>query len=194
MVAEFNNEVGNQSQSAAAADPRERRQHARYPFTATVEAVDAASQTRIQGRTSDLSRGGCYVDTISSFPAGSIVKLHLTKENRSFDAQAEVVYSLGGMGMGVKFTEVEPEQLWTVEKWLGELSGELQSEPELELSVEPSFDEEKPAVSDVQVLSEIMNELLVELMKQGAMPKGKCEAMFRKLNRIMPAKSNSARC
>jgi hypothetical protein len=38
-------------------DPHERRRQVRYPFTAAVEIVVRESQTRIQGRTSDLSRG-----------------------------------------------------------------------------------------------------------------------------------------
>jgi hypothetical protein len=94
-------ELNNKIDGSAETDPHERRRHARHPFTATVEAVELKSQTRIQGRTSDLSRGGCYVDTISSFPAGSIVKMRLTKEMRSFEARAEVVYSSVGMGDAV---------------------------------------------------------------------------------------------
>ena len=59
MFEEPNNKIG----SSAEPDPHERRRHARYPFTATVEALEPKSQMLIQGRTSDLSRGGCYVDT-----------------------------------------------------------------------------------------------------------------------------------
>jgi hypothetical protein len=191
MVEELINEPGRSNHNAAQQSAQERRQHTRYPFTATVEAVDTASETRIQGRTSDLSRGGCYVDTISSFPAGSTVKIRLTKENRSFDAQAEVVYSMTGMGMGVRFTEVGPDQLSTVEKWLGELSGELQPEAELPVVAEEPREETKPASQDYEVLSEVLNELLVELMRQGVLPNGKCEALFRKLNRGVASKSNS---
>src|ERR1700681_4740767 len=104
--------------------PDERRRQVRYPFTAAVEVVVRETQTRIQGRTSDLSRGGCFLDTASCFPAGSTVKIRLTKDHRRFEAHAEVVYSLVGMGMGVKFTAAEIQQLGTVEKWVAELSGE----------------------------------------------------------------------
>src|SRR3979490_2345989 len=127
-----------QIDSATERDPHERRRHTRYPFTVTVEAVESKSQTRIQGRTSDLSRGGCYVDTISSFPAGSAVKIRLTKDARSFESQAQVVYSSVGMGMGVKFTSSASQQLSTLEKWGGELSGKLAPEPQLPKSSAPS--------------------------------------------------------
>ena len=173
-------EPNNKIDSSAEPDPHERRRHARYPFTATVEAVEPKSQTRIQGRTSDLSRGGCYVDSISSFPAGSVVKMRLTKEMRSFEAQAEVVYSVVGMGMGVKFTDADPEQLWTVEKWVGELSGELLPEPELPQPSDQSCAQEKLGNEE----NDVLNELVMELMRQGVLSNAKCEAMLQKLNCI----------
>jgi hypothetical protein len=123
-------EQETQMDSPTERDPHERRRHTRYPFTVTVEAVEGKSQTRIQGRTSDLSRWGCYVDTIRSFPAGSVVKMRLTKDARSFEAQAEVVYSLVGMGMGVRFTSGGPQHFLTLEKWVEELSGKLLPEAE----------------------------------------------------------------
>ena len=166
----------------------ERRRHSRYPFTATVEIVEANSQTRIQGRTSDLSRGGCYVDSTCRFPAGSIVKMRLTKEMRSFEAQAHVVYSLDGMGMGVKFTGADPEQLSTLEKWMAELSGELQPRPELPQPSDQSWAQRRPGNEEYFVL----NELVTELMKQGVLSNAKCEAMLQKLNRTGRAKSDSA--
>lgn len=166
----------------------ERRRHSRYPFTATAEIVEANSQTRIQGRTSDLSRGGCYVDSPCRFPAGSVVKMRLTKEMRSFEAQAKVAYSLDGMGMGVKFTAADPKQLSTLEKWMAELSGELQPRPELPQPSDQSCAERRPGNEEYFVL----NELVTELMRQGVLSSDKCEAMLQKLNRTGRAKSDSA--
>lgn len=168
------------------ADAHERRRHARYPFTATVEAVETKSQTRINGRTSDLSRGGCYVDTISSFPVGAIVKMRLTKEARSLEAQAEVVYSLVGMGMGVKFTGGDPEQLWNLEKWVGELSGELLPESEPARLPDPACVEENSCTE-----ADVLAELVTELMRQRVLPDAKCKAMLEKLQLIGRANSSS---
>ena len=174
--------------SSTEPDPHERRRHARYPFTATVEAVETISQTRINGRTSDLSRGGCYVDAISSFPVGSVVKMRLTKEARSLEAQAEVVYSLAGMGMGVKFTGGDPEQLWNLEKWVGELSGELSPEPEPPQVSAPSCADGNPCNEE-----DVLAELVMELMKQRVLPEAKCKAMLEKLQLIGHAKLSSSR-
>jgi len=110
----------------------ERRRYTRYPFTGTLEAVEPESETKIQGRTTDLSEGGCYVDTLNPFPAQTCVKVRLTKEGRSFESQAKVVYSAVGMGMGLQFEAIDPEQLVTLRKWLHELSGEGTAEVQIE--------------------------------------------------------------
>lgn len=184
MIEENKNRIGVSSNFGIP----ERRRHSRYPFTATVELVEVNSQTRIQGRTSDLSRGGCYVDSPCRLPAGSIVKMRLTKEMRSFEAQANVVYSLDGMGMGVKFTAANSEQFSTLENWMAELSGELQARPEVPLPSDQSCAERRPGNEEHFVL----NELVMELMKQGVLSNAKCEALLQKLNRAGHAKSDSA--
>jgi len=184
MIEEPKNRIDSSSDPVS----HERCRHSRYPFTATVEIVEPNSQTRIQGRTSDLSRGGCYVDSTSYFPAGSIVKMRLTKDMRSFEAQADVVYSLDGMGMGVKFTGAGPEQFSTLEKWMAELSGELQPRPELPRPSDQSCAQRRPGNEEYFVL----NELVMELMRQGVLSNAKCEAMLQKLNRTGRANSDSA--
>jgi len=167
--------------------PQERRRHARYPFTSAAEVIVRDSQTQIQGRTSDISRGGCFLDTSSCFPAGSMVTVRLSKGNRRFEADAQVVYSLIGMGMGVKFTAVDSEQLGTVEKWVAELSGEALPEPETAQAGSPdeSFAHETPASEEYIVL----NELVMELMKQGILSNAKCKAMLEKLSHSGRAKT-----
>jgi hypothetical protein len=162
--------------------PQERRRDPRYPFTSAVEVVARDTQTRIQGRTSDLSRGGCFLDTASCFPAGSIVTVRLIKDNRRFEADAEVVYSLVGMGMGVKFTAAGAEQLGAVEKWVAELSGEALPAPETEIELDqPS---EQPHAQETAGDEEhlVLSELVMELMKQGILSNVKCQAMLQKLN------------
>jgi hypothetical protein len=116
--------TSNKIESSKQAAIQERRRYQRFPFTATVEAVEIKSQARIEGRTSDVSLGGCYVDTTSSFSEGSIVKIRLTMGARSFEAEAKVVYSLVNMGMGLKFTNADLEHLCLLDKWVADLSRE----------------------------------------------------------------------
>ncbi|MGB8457794.1 MAG: PilZ domain-containing protein [Candidatus Acidiferrum sp.] len=106
-----------------AAAPVEKRSCPRYPFSTAVEAIDIQADTRIVGRLSDISRNGCYVDTINPFAKDAAVSLTITRDLHSFKSQAKVVYSKIGMGMGLLFTTAEPEQLRVLGSWLGELSG-----------------------------------------------------------------------
>src|SRR5579872_1145413 len=79
--------IGGLVSGAAQNRSAERRRTARYPFTGTLEAIELDSETRIQGRTADLSEGGCCMDTMSPFPARTLVRVRITKEKRSFEAQ-----------------------------------------------------------------------------------------------------------
>jgi hypothetical protein len=80
------------------------------------------------------------------------------------------------MGMGVKFTAAEIEQLGTVEKWVAELSGEA-PEPARQQSSDQSCAPKSPDNENYLVLSE----LVMELMKQGILSNVKCQAMLQKL-------------
>jgi hypothetical protein len=98
------------------AAPVEKRKSPRYSFSATVDAHDILADTSIIGRLSDISRNGCYVDTISPFAMGAEVALKITAGSRSFLTDSRVVYSSNGMGMGLLFTAAEPEQVETLER------------------------------------------------------------------------------
>jgi PilZ domain len=112
----------------AALTPIERRRYPRYAFTAAVQAVDTAQRCVLNARISDLSRGGCYIDSFSPFPLKTAVKLRITSEKRAFEAHAKVVYSRTGMGMGLAFSSVEKEQSHVLDQWIGELSGAAPAE------------------------------------------------------------------
>lgn len=151
----------------------ERRQHPRYPFTGTLEAFEPKSQTRIQGRTADLSEGGCYVDTICPFPAQTRVRVRITRAQRSFESQATVVYAVSGMGMGLQFDNPDAQQRLNLRKWVRELSGEVIAETATEERVHSS--------SGVTARDSVLKELITELMRKGVLPEGTGKAMLRRL-------------
>src|SRR5712692_9098561 len=99
----------------------ERRRYARSPFSASALIVGEKLQLRGHGRVSDIGIGGCYVDMLSPFPVGSEVHLELTHEDKTFKAEAVVVYALTGLGMGLGFTQLNPEDLEILRGWLGGL-------------------------------------------------------------------------
>jgi len=117
--------IAVESTTSTSAGPRrfDRRRNPRYSFTAAVEVVDAESGTTIAARTSDFSRGGCYVDMFSPLPKDTVVKLRLTKSQQTLETHAKVVYSSVGMGMGLMFGALDAAQQAIVECWLAAIGG-----------------------------------------------------------------------
>jgi hypothetical protein len=74
----------------------------------------------------DLGRGGCYIDSIGPFGVNTEVKTRIVNQNRTFVAQARVVFAAAGMGMGLALTAIDPEQMPGLKDWLAELSREAQ--------------------------------------------------------------------
>lgn len=155
----------------------ERRLDPRYQFTATVELVDLKSRARVQARTSDLSRGGCYVDTTSPLPVDTTVKMRLTQDKRSFEVEARVAYSLAGMGMGLAFTSATPEHTAVLERWIGELSGEVLPELSASEKSEQTCGPNGPG----QDQSYVLGTLVMELVRQGVLSNEKGKSMLDQL-------------
>jgi len=139
------------------------------------------SRAQCSARTSDISLGGCFVDTTSPFAVGTVAKVRLTKERESFVAATIVTSSMTGMGMGLKFTNVEAQQSRVLESWIGELSGEFPKE------FEPDFDDAdspEAASDEVRLQGEhqyILNELIVALMRRGILSEVQGKEMLRRL-------------
>jgi hypothetical protein len=102
---------------------KERRAEPRYPVAAMAEATEIKSNTRVTGRISDIGIGGCYFEVMSPFAMGAELHVRITRNDKSLTANAKVLYSTGGMGMGLIFTNVAPEQRQVLQGWVGELSG-----------------------------------------------------------------------
>jgi len=152
----------------------EHRTNTRYSFTATAEILEPRSGARIAGRTADISSGGCYVDTISPLPVGTPVKLRLSQGHRSFESQAAVVYAHVGMGMGLAFTEIRPDQLPILQAWIGELSGELTPAAET-----PEPPDSKPPLREIE--RHVLNQLISLLIRKRILTEGEGTALLRDL-------------
>jgi hypothetical protein len=100
----------------------ERRGDDRHLVIASAEIVELSSGARFSTRTTDLSPGGCFVDTLTPFPVGSQVRVTVFKDNSHFETRGSVVYSQGGLGMGIAFNELEPKDRAALDGWLAELT------------------------------------------------------------------------
>ena len=157
-------------------EPPERRRSPRLPLTVTAHVFEVHSNARIPGRTTDLGLGGCYVDTITPFPDGTVVKLQLTWANKTFETQAKVMYAGAGMGMGLAFTEVQPDQLQILEGWLAGPS----AEPET-----PSGSAEAPSDAPPSNLRpmHVLNQLISLLVRKHIITDAEGTTLLRELFR-----------
>jgi hypothetical protein len=87
-----------------AAGPRQERRHAsRYPCDIGTELVSDGTATLLWGRCTDISSGGCYVETRSPMPKGSHLHIRLRSEVAPFQADCIVCSSHPLLGMGLHF-------------------------------------------------------------------------------------------
>jgi PilZ domain len=99
----------------------DRRGAARYPLILVAEITEVVSGAKISARSSDLSRSGCYIDSLNPIPAGSTVRVRLVHHGESLEINAHVVYVSPGLGMGIAFNEPIPAvTLVTLDRWLNE--------------------------------------------------------------------------
>ena len=96
----------------------ERRRAPRYRFVAAADVVDPISRARINGRTSDVSLLGCFINTTYSLPPGTKIQLHLIHEGTTFAASGAVARSEPSMGFGISFVDLKAAQQEQLQKWL----------------------------------------------------------------------------
>ena len=96
----------------------ERRVAPRYPLILSAEVTDLASGAKSASRTSDVSRTGCYIDTLNPNPPGSKIHIRLVNEAETFESDGRVIYISPGLGMGVAFTSQSPGQIEILDRWL----------------------------------------------------------------------------
>ncbi len=75
-------------------------------------------------RISDISPGGCYIDTIAQVPIGEPVRLEIgAVDGSSMVFTGKVAYILDGFGFGVEFIELSDEHKDFLSRLIGSASG-----------------------------------------------------------------------
>ena len=120
--------------------------------------------------------GRCYIDMLNPFATGTAVQVRLTREKKSFEAEGTVAHSQPGLGMGVAFTAVSPDQLEVLRKWLGEVTGE--SSP-LETSPAEAAARRPPQQKELRIL----NKLISLMMSKRLLSESEGEELLRDLFR-----------
>jgi hypothetical protein len=87
----------------------ERRIYPRHPCSG---AADILRNGKLWGwgKVSDISRGGCYLETDQTLPIGTEAQLRLTIADTLLDIDGMVASATPVVGMGIDFVTVSPEQ------------------------------------------------------------------------------------
>jgi hypothetical protein len=92
----------------------------RYSLLAVAELVETASTMCIVGRLREISRKGCYVNTTSTLPVGTVFKVFISCEDRTFMTTGRVIYVHEGIGMGIVFVDPSEDQTEILNDWLAD--------------------------------------------------------------------------
>jgi hypothetical protein len=94
---------------------QERRKFARHACRIQTQVIPDDTSIGLPGTITDVSLGGCYVEMLSPLPVDSVIHLSLNPGNTTLHMSGKVRSSQMGLGMGVAFTGMGPEdfeKLW----------------------------------------------------------------------------------
>jgi len=92
-----------------------------------LDAVWDGKSGNYSARITDLSEGGCYVDTLGEAQVGEILCLKLQLQNGDWlELTGEVAHQMPPLGFGIRFVNLNSKQLETLHSALADLrsSGE----------------------------------------------------------------------
>jgi hypothetical protein len=90
----------------------------RYSVLAVAELVETASTLCIVGKMIEVSRKGCYINTTTTLPVNTVLKVVISRDGQSFVTNGKVIYVHEEIGMGVLFVDSTEEQLEILDSWL----------------------------------------------------------------------------
>lgn len=93
---------------------QDRRKHPRMKSVNSIELYYGGQTSPLRARTTDISLGGCFVEMSNPLEKGVTLKLALWVRDTKLWAQATVITSTPGYGIGVQFTamsDMERHQL-----------------------------------------------------------------------------------
>ncbi len=122
-------------------------------------------------RLTDLSLGGCYVQTDAPFPERALVDLCLKTNEMEVHTEGMVKVAHPGHGMGVEFPSRTAEQRAQVENLINFLRNSPAAAPELSISpraLVADMTQFEPGDESAQESAEELEDPLLELLRRGS--------------------------
>jgi PilZ domain len=110
-----------QTMDTVSAVVTERRKSVRLKCSNSAEVYPVGASNPIRTRTVDLSTGGCFLEMSNPLPKKTSIKIALWVKEAKVWASGEVVTSTPGFGIGVKFTEITPDDKRQLQDFLDSL-------------------------------------------------------------------------
>ena len=89
----------------------DKRRSPRYKCEASVEIREKGKDIRTWASCKDISMHGCYVETATAYPVGTLLTMKIDAQDTRIQVQAEVRVSYPHLGMGLAFTQMaEPDR------------------------------------------------------------------------------------
>lgn len=97
----------------------ERRISPRFALSLVADVSEPFDSNELSGRLSDVSRTGCYIDTLHPLAPGMHVKIRLRMEDELFETLAKVIRVNPRRGMGLHWgTNPQEKYLTVLNHWL----------------------------------------------------------------------------
>jgi PilZ domain len=146
----------------------DRRRYARAKAKVPVEVNTEDGRAPIRGNTSDLSLGGCYIETIFPFPIGTELEMKIQIGNGTVVLLATVVTCDPQVGNGIAFARVLPEDFNELSAYLKSVQEEEQAHAKQEEHSLESKEkrQHEPAEGQAEVTTEQEYEITEEPTEQ----------------------------
>ena len=102
----------------------EKRSHVRYACDGGVEVRPEGSAGGFWGTLTDISLGGCYVQTFSPLSVGTLLSMRVQTKMTEFRCTGNVQASHPGVGMGIIFADFEEGQRQLLEALIKQLAAD----------------------------------------------------------------------
>ena len=96
----------------------ERRKHPRLKCLNSIELYPEGNSSKLWGKAGDLSLGGCFVEMPMPLKEGTKLKIVLWVRDEKLLIKGKVVGSRPGFGVGIQFSEINPEDTVRLRQFL----------------------------------------------------------------------------